>query len=108
MPRLIINGEPGSTWTNDKSVVYWQIKCSLDNTCGSCLQYHMAIAEYWSVPLHRGCACRCQQVAPGEESRPFVDFRQILRGLPPDQQTAAVGAGVYDLLDAAQSNGRTQ
>jgi hypothetical protein len=60
---------------------------------------HMAIAEWWPIPIHRGCRCKVTQISPGMQAQPFVDFRQILRGLPPEQQTAAVGMGVYDMLE---------
>jgi hypothetical protein len=47
---------------------------------------HLAIAEWWSIPLHRECACRCELVPPGESALPFVDFLEILRGMDASEQ----------------------
>ena len=45
------------------------------------------------------CSCRVRPLAPGPESEPFVDARQILREFSPMQQIAAMGLGAYELLE---------
>ena len=97
--RIIWNGDPGTVWTNNTDRVKYQFICSLVNTCGTCLQYHMAIGAWWGIPLHYGCRCRQQAVKPGGPApNAFVDFQEILDTMPHDQQVAAVGASNYRLL----------
>jgi hypothetical protein len=99
--RIIYNGEPGTTWTNDTGKVRFQFIASLHNTCGACLQYHLAIGPRWPIPLHRRCRCRQVPVQIGAAApEPFVDFRKVLADLPHDQQVAAIGASNYKLLSA--------
>lgn len=92
------NGPPGATWTNDTGKVKYQFVANLRNTCGVCLQYHLAIGNSWPIPFHFGCACRQKAIYPGGESQEFVDFREVLRDLPPDQKAAAVGANNWRLI----------
>jgi hypothetical protein len=97
--RQIFDGDPGTVWTNDQTRVKYQFVCALINTCGFCLQYHLKIGANWGIPLHHGCRCRQVPIAPGAEApHPFVDYRELLDGLPHDQQVAAIGASNYKLL----------
>jgi len=99
--RVIWNGEPGTTWVNDTGKVRWQLICRLSNTCGACLQYHLAIGPSWPIQLHFGCNCQQVQIQPGAEApHKFVDFRELLDGMRHDQQVAAIGAANYKLLKA--------
>lgn len=100
MPRIIFNGEEGDVFTNETGKVLYQFHASLENTCGTCLQYHLAVGPWWPIPIHRQCRCKQTLVAPGATAEPFVDFREILADLPPDQQAKAVGASKYKLLEA--------
>ena len=97
--RIIWNGEPGTRWTNDTHRTKYQFVASLFNTCGLCLQYHMAIGFVWGIPLHYGCRCEQRAIKPGAEApHEFVDFRKILDDMPHDQQVAAIGDANYKLL----------
>ena len=59
----------------------------------------MAIGAWWGIPLHYGCRCTQKAIKPGGEApNAFVDFRDILDGMPHDQQVAAIGASNYKLL----------
>ena len=100
MARIILNGEPGTTWTNNTGVVHWQLHCALINSCGVCLSYHMAIAEWWPLLHHRGCNCKVRPVAIGATASPWVDFREVLRELPESQHEKAIGRSAYKLLEA--------
>jgi hypothetical protein len=97
--RTVWNGTPGTFWVNDTGKARYQFICSLANTCGFCLQYHLAIAASWGIPLHFGCNCNLVRIAPDATSvHPFVDFRDLLDAMPHDQQVAAIGASNYKLL----------
>lgn len=98
MKKVIFNGEPGERWTNDTPKVQYQFVAELRNTCGACLQYHMAIASFWPIPIHRGCRCRQAPVRPGQAAEPWVDFRELLDGMDPSQRRAAVGSTLYKLV----------
>jgi hypothetical protein len=99
--RVIFNGEPGTRWVNDTSKVQFQFVASLRNTCGACLQYHLAIGPYWPIPIHPNCRCRQVPVAVGTDApHPFVDFQKVLARMPHDQQVKAIGAANYKLLQA--------
>lgn len=99
--KYTFNGEPGTRWTNDTDRARYQFIAKLQNTCGVCLQYHMAIGPHWPIQIHRGCRCMQIIVMPGQEApHAFVDFRALLREMPHDQQDAAVGAANYRLLEA--------
>ena len=100
MARKIISGDPGTSWFNDTGIVHWQLECSLINTCGSCFQWHMQVAEYWACPLHRCCRCRTLIVPPGEYARPFADYRKLIANLDESQHDAAVGKANYRLIEA--------
>lgn len=95
----LVNGPPGTRYTNDTSRVLYQFVASLINTCGTCIQYHMQIGTFWPIPLHRGCNCRQELVPPGKQApHEFVDFEKILADLPQKQQIAAIGKSNYALL----------
>ena len=99
--RVIFNGEPGSVWVNDTDKVRYQFVCSLINTCGACLQYHLAIGGWWPIPIHHRCRCTQRPIAVGTAApHPFVDFRELLDSMPHSQQVAAIGASNYRLLQA--------
>lgn len=99
MPGSFILGNPGDSWVNDSGKVVYQFVASLINTCGACLQYHLAIGPWWPIPLHRGCNCNQVALMPGDSSQPFADFRQILEDLSPAEQEAAVGKSAWKLIE---------
>ena len=97
--RVIIRGEPGTTWTNDTGFVQSQLVCSMVNTCGACLQYHLAITRRWGIPLHFGC--NCSQVTikrDAEAPHEFCDYRKLLDEMTLEQQVKAIGGANYRLL----------
>jgi len=96
--RTIIDGDPGSRWTNDTSKVWYQLTCAMINTCGLCLQYHLKIARYWPLPLHHSCRCWLTVIKVGAESDPFADFRAILEGMAMPEKVAAIGRSNWALL----------
>lgn len=98
MPRVIFNGTAGERWENDTGKVQYQFHASLINTCGVCLQYHLAISAWWPIPIHRGCRCYQTLVIPDAKAEPFVDFRKLLDGMAEDQKQAAIGKAAYRLL----------
>lgn len=94
-----ITGDPGTVWTNDSTKVWWQLQVQFRNSCGLCIQYANAIAPYFPLPFHPGCNCVQRPVRPGQSAKPFVDFQEIVRNLPPSQQTAAVGKSNWRLIE---------
>ena len=97
--RVIWNGDPGTFYTNDTERTKYQLTCSLVNTCGFCLQYHLAVGYVWSLGLHFGCNCQQHAIKPGAKApEPFVDFRDLLDEMPHSEQVAAIGAWNYKLL----------
>jgi hypothetical protein len=95
----VIFNDPGKTWVNDTGKVRYQFVASLQNTCGACLQMHLAIGSYWPIPIHRRCRCRQIPIGPGATApHAFVDFRAVLDEMPHDQQVRAIGASNYKLL----------
>lgn len=98
--RVIWQGNPGEIYTNDSERFKYQIICDLVHTCGVCLQYHLAVSNWWPIPFHRNCRCSQVPVRPGASARPFVSFRELLHGLDPAQQTAAIGRANYQLLES--------
>lgn len=81
--------------------VQYQFICNLVNTCGACLQYHMAIGSWWPLPFHSHCRCTQVSVRPGGTApHAFADFRQVLDEMPHSQQVKAIGASNYKLLQA--------
>ncbi len=99
MARITFNGAAGTSFTNDTGRVLYQFHASLQNTCGVCLQYHLAVGPWWPIPIHRGCRCRQSIVFPGAQADPFIDFRELLRGMDPDQQTKAIGRSGFILVE---------
>jgi len=99
--RVIIDGEPGTTWTNDTEKIQYQFVAALINTCGVCLQYHLKIGAWWPIPIHYGCRCEQRAIKPEAQApHPFVDYRELLAKMPPAEQAAAIGASNYKLLKA--------
>ena len=103
--RTVWNGEPGTVWTNDTGVVKYQFVCSLINTCGFCLQYHLSIGAAWPIPMHHGCRCKQKAVQPDAEApHKFVDFRELLDDMPHHEQVAAIGSANYRLLKSGDAD----
>ena len=103
MAKVVFNGPAGQSFTNSTGKVLYQFKCALDNTCGVCLQYHMAVSTYWPIPLHRNCNCTQNPIGPGQKADPWVDMRDMLKDMPPDQRRAAVGASNFKLLQSGKA-----
>ena len=104
MPKVILNGEEGKEWKNKTAKAAYQFFCTLDHTCGTCLQYHHAISNsLWPIPLHRGCNCHQTAIAPGEVAEPWVDMRALLRDMTPANKRAAVGASNFKLLESGKA-----
>jgi hypothetical protein len=102
MPKRVIwNSEPGTIWVNCTDTACYQFICSLRDTCGGCLQYHMAVSNSsWAIPFHRGCQCRQVAVHVGRPvPNAFVDVQKLFRELPVDQKIGALGDGVWQLVD---------
>ncbi len=99
-PRVIWNGTPGEVWHNATEKIKYQLICEFNNSCGVCIQYHLAISNWWPIPFHRNCRCRQIPIRPGGAAQPFRDFRAILDELSPGQRREAIGASNYKLLDA--------
>jgi len=99
-PRVIWNGTPGEVWHNATEKIKYQLICEFKNSCGVCIQYHLAISNWWPIPFHRNCRCRQVPVRPGGAAQPFRDFWQILDELSPGQRREVIGASNYKLLDA--------
>lgn len=97
---ITFNGRPGDVWTNEGQTVQYQLVCALINTCGYCLNFHMAIADHWATPFHRSCACEQFPIAPGQQARPSVDFRDWLERAGHAAQVTAVGRAVYRLIES--------
>jgi hypothetical protein len=96
---IIWPGTPGESYHNDTGKIVYQLVCSLVNTCGACMQYHLAIAKWWS-PFHRGCNCQSRPIYPDKTSAPYENFQDIIDSLPPDQQKKVVGSSNKKLIDA--------
>lgn len=97
--KIIFNGDPGNVWVNDTQRVQYQFVCALINTCGFCLQYHMAIGAIWGIPMHRNCRCQQKRILVGAAApNAFVDFRDVLENMSHADQVAAIGASNYRLL----------
>lgn len=102
MPRITFNGDPGTTWTNDTGKIRYQMQVQFSNSCGVCIQYAGAIGSYWPIPFHRGCRCQNVPIYPGGTSQPFVDFMAEIKALPPQQQSVAVGASNWRLIESGK------
>ncbi len=100
MAFKVIRGQPGEAWSNNGTRVMWQLKVKFANSCGLCIQYANCIAGYWPIPFHENCNCTQHAVRPGDTADPFIDFREELRQLGPDQQEKAVGATNWRLIEA--------
>lgn len=98
--RVIWNGNPGEAWHNDTGIVRYQFICDFANSCGVCIQYHLAISNWWPIPIHRNCRCKNSPVFPGAAAQPFEDFRRTLDKLDHHAQVEAIGASNYRLLDS--------
>ena len=96
----VYSGDSGTVWTNRTGKILYQFVCDLVHTCGACLQYHLLISTSWPIPIHRRCRCHQVPLFPGDRSRPFGDFREILDGMSHEQQVAAIGASNYKILEA--------
>lgn len=97
-PSNNIHGAPGERWVNETDKTWWQLKVSLINSCGQCVQYANTLARFWPVPFHPGCNCRSVPVTPGQRAEPFLDFREEIRQLPESQQSSIMGAANYELV----------
>ncbi len=97
--RIIYDGPPGTVWTNTTPKLQYQFQASLHNTCGACLQYHGKIGGRWPIPLHFGCNCNNVEIPAGQTAPdPFVDFRELLDKMPPEERAKAVGKSNYRLI----------
>ena len=97
--RQIINGEPGTTWTNTGTVALYQF-IPLASACAACLQYAYAIGPIWPIPLHRNCRCRQRRIEPNARApHPFADFRKMLEEMSHADRVKAIGSSVYNLLE---------
>lgn len=96
---IVWPGTPGESYHNTSGKILYQLVCSLVNTCGACMQYHLAIAKWWS-PFHRGCNCRSVPIYPDTKSAPYEDWYDIVDSLPPDQQKKVVGSSNLKLIEA--------
>lgn len=99
-PRVIWNGNPGEVWQNTSDKAKYQFICNFSNSCGTCIQYHLAISNWWPIPIHRRCRCRQLLILPSGSAQPFENFRDILDDLPAKQKTEAIGASNYKLLQS--------
>lgn len=99
MAKIILNGEPGTTWTNNTGKVQYQLIVDWQNSCGLCAQHDHAIGSSWPIPFHRGCRCKQIAIWPGKTSQPFVDFREVISGLDPVQQSRVVGRSNLTLIE---------
>ena len=97
-PRIVWQGKPGEVYVNDTDRFKYQMVCDLVNTCGTCLQYHLAISNWWPIPFHRNCRCHQVPIKPGQSASPYRDFREVLDGLSDAQKAEAIGASNYKLL----------
>jgi hypothetical protein len=99
--REIYDGNAGTRFVNDTGKVLYQFIASLHNTCALCLQYHLKISFAWPIPMHYGCRCIQREIEPGEKAPyDFVNYRELLKKMPHDQQVAAMGASNYKLLES--------
>jgi hypothetical protein len=94
-----IQGEPGSTWTNDTGKVQYQLIVDWVNSCGLCCQFDHQVGPSWPIPFHRGCRCRQRAIWPGKESLPFVDFREKILELDRPQRSRVIGASALVLVE---------
>jgi hypothetical protein len=97
--RLIFNGEPGDTYTNDTGRVLYQLIVNWHFSCGLCAQYDHAIGPSWPIPFHRNCRCHQLALWPGMESQPYVDFRAKINELDHREQGKVVGRSNLILIE---------
>lgn len=100
MPKLQLNGSPGEVYTNTGDRILYQFHCQFGHSCGVCISYHMAIGTSFPIPLHRGCNCTQTPIFPGQSGEPFVDFREMIRELPPAEQAAVMGRSNLQLVES--------
>jgi hypothetical protein len=98
----IITGNPGERWQNDGGKVQYQLVVAFINSCGFCIQYHHAIANYWPIPFHPRCNCRAVPIAPGQSAEPFADFEAEIEKLPHERQVEVIGDGAWKLIQDGQ------
>jgi hypothetical protein len=100
VPREIISGEPGTTWTNTTSRAMYQF-VPLSNACAACLQYAYQLSNGpWPIPIHRNCRCQQRRVEPyAKAPHPFADFRKMLEEMSHADKVKAIGSSVYNLLE---------
>ena len=97
--RLLSSMASRAPWVNNTGVIQYQFVASLVDTCGVCLQYHLAIGRRWGIPYHFGCNCHQVVIRRGEKSpHAFIDYRALLDGMTHEQQAKALGDGNYCLL----------
>ena len=94
----VIAGKPGDKWTNNTDRVKYQLIVSFTNSCAACIQNANAISNWWPIPFHHGCNCRQVPVAPGQKAEAFLNFREEVEKLPPDQQARVMGVSNYKLV----------
>lgn len=98
MPKVLFNGDPGTTWTNNGQKVRYQFFCDWVHTCGVCAQYDHAIGSIWPIPLHHRCRCHQIPILIGAESDPFIDFRAKIASLDPRNQSKVIGRANWELV----------
>ena len=98
--RVIWNGNPGEVWKNDTGIIRYQLICDFHHSCGVCIQYHLAISNWWPIPFHRSCRCRNLPISIGATAQPFRDWREIIEGLGWHAKVEAIGASNWKLLEA--------
>ena len=104
MAQMTINGPPGTRHLNEGTKPLFQLIADWKKPNGSCIQFDHVLARYWNIPFHTGCRCTQVPIRPGEQSRPFVDFRAKLAELPFEQRARAIGAGNLKLFEAGVVN----
>lgn len=96
----VIDGPPGDVFVNGTGKTLYQWRCSFANSCGRCVEMANRIGKWWPLPLHRGCTCRNAPVHPGQAAEPFLDYREEVAKLDPDQKRRVIGAANLRLVEA--------
>lgn len=95
-----IVGPAGTVWTNDGTRTKWQLIVRFQGSCAVCIQNAHVLSNWWPIPFHKGCGCTQIPVRPGEQSRPFLDFRAEVERLDAVQQGVVMGTENYQLVRA--------